>query len=156
MAIHKLNEPAASAGWVLATLSAPLLLAVGNLYRAMRWPVGATPAQLVLGMLAMTSLVLFGVACVPALLEGSTVLGSTAIALVAAQASCFALFYLLFFVLMELAGPVYVSLTGSVGAVVGVGAAVVFLGESAPGGFVIGACLIALGVGLVTRGAAKR
>ena len=47
------------------------------------------------------------------------------------------------------------SLLGAVGAVVGVPIAVFLQGEAPPDGLIVGASLIALGVGLVTWGGMK-
>ncbi|MFC6964558.1 DMT family transporter [Halocatena marina] len=43
LAVLKLSEPDVDAFWVAATLSAPILLAVGNIYRTARWPEGLLP-----------------------------------------------------------------------------------------------------------------
>ena len=69
---------------------------------------------------------------------------------IAAQIATFALQYVLFFVLQERGGPVYMSLLGAVGALVGVPVAVLLLGEAAPAGLFVGATLIAIGIAPIT------
>lgn len=152
LATYKFAEPSAPVGWIAAVLVAPAILAVGNLYRVIRWPVGATPAQLVPGMLAASVVILAVVAgFTPSIPLDAALHTPTAVALMVAQAATFAAFYYLFFVLLDLAGPVYVSFTGSVGAVAGTALAVFLLGEAPPGGLGIAVILTAVGITLVTR-----
>jgi drug/metabolite transporter (DMT)-like permease len=70
--------------------------------------------------------------------------------LVLAQSIAFSVQYLLFFVLQKLGGPVYLSLLGSVAAIVGVPVAIAVLGEPAPEGLLTGGLLIAGGIVLLT------
>ncbi|AFK18477.1 EamA/RhaT family transporter [Haloferax mediterranei ATCC 33500] len=163
LAALKLSEPAVDTFWVAATLTAPILLAGGNIYRTVRWPPGATPEELAPGMLATSGVMLLGVGAIAGLSDGGSEAFSLTIptdhlaptALVIAQAATFSLMYLLYFSLQKRGGPVYLSLLGSVGAVVGVPVAVVLLGEAPPQGLAGGSILIALGVGLVTLGSPK-
>ena len=164
LAAYKLAEPDVSALWVGLTLTGPVLLAVGNLYRTARWPEGATPEALAPGMLAASAAMLLGAGAVAWALpgpEGAFSLavptdGARAAGLVAAQAATFSVQFLLFFQLQKAGGPVYLSLLGSVGAVVGVPIAVLLLGEAWPRGLVAGGALIVLGVALLTVGGARR
>lgn len=71
--------------------------------------------------------------------------------LILAQASTFSVMYVFFFILQKIAGPVYLSLLGSVAAVVGAAIAILLLSEAPPRGFAIATVLIALGIALVTR-----
>ena len=71
--------------------------------------------------------------------------------LILAQAATFAVMYVFFFILQRIAGPVYLSLMGSVAAVAGAAIAILLLGEAPPRGLAIAAMLIALGIFLVTR-----
>lgn len=156
LAVLQLGRPDVPVGWVVATLAAPVLLAVGNLYRSLDWPSGATPAGLAAGMVATAGAVL--------LLAGAAVPGlslavpatSAALGLVGAQAAVFAVLYRLFFVLQDRGGPVYLSLVGCVAAVVGAGVAVSLLGEAAPPGLLPGGALVLAGVALLTAGAARK
>jgi drug/metabolite transporter (DMT)-like permease len=151
LAAFKFAAPDADAVWIAATLMAPVLLAIGNIYRTIRWPPGARPEQLAPGMLAgsVALLAAFALATDSGGPQPWAVPGATAI--VAAQALAFALQYLLFFVLQKRGGPVYLSLLGSVSAVVGVPIAVLLLGEAWPAGIVPGAVLIAAGIALVSQ-----
>ena len=163
LAVLKLSDPDASTPWILVTLSAPVLLAAGNLYRTLRWPAGSGPDQLAPGMLGAAALMLltagaFAEAFASALPGFSLAVptgSSAALLLIAAQAATFAVQYVLFFVVQQRGGPVYISLLGSVAAVVGSAIAIGLLGEAAPRGLVVGGVLIALGVGLLTRGGAR-
>ncbi len=162
LAVLKLSVPGAPTFWIVATLSAPVLFAAGNIYRTLRWPPGTGSDQLAPGMLGTAALMLLVVGALPggfgALPDLSLAVPAgeaAAIALIAAQAAAFAVQYLLFFVVQQRGGPVYISLLGSVGAVVGSVIAIFLLGEAAPQGLFVGGALIALGVGLVTRGGAK-
>lgn len=151
LAAYKFAAPQAPTGWIIATMLAPVILAIGNIYRTARWPEGARPEQLAPGMLAASALLLAGFA----LVSGTPVTLPTqvpgALPIVAAQSVAFALQYLLFFVLQKRGGPVYLSLLGSVAAIIGVPIAVLLLGEAWPGGIAMGAALIAAGIALVSR-----
>lgn len=161
LAVRKLSAPDASLFWVALTLSGPVFLAVGNLYRTARWPEGATPEELAPGMLAASGAMLLAVGAVAAVVPGVpegfslAVGGGVPLGLVAVQAAVFAVQNLLFFALQQKGGPVYLSLLGSVGALVGVPVAVLVLGEKWPAGLAVGGAGIALGVGLLTWGGAK-
>ena len=155
LAMLKLSVPGVPTFWIVVTLSAPILLAAGNIYRTLRWPAGSGPDQLAPGMLGSATLMLLVVGSLPDL-SLAVPAGEAAVTLIAAQAAAFALLYLLFFVVQQRGGPVYVSLLGSVAAVVGSAIAIFLLGEAAPRGLLVGGALIAFGVGLVVRGGTKR
>lgn len=155
LAVLKLSEPDASTFWTLMTLSAPILLAAGNLYRTLRWPAGSTPDELAPGMLGAAALMLLAAGAFPGFSLAVPPGEAAAVLLIFAQATTFAVLYLLFFILQQRGGPVYLSLLGSVAAVVGSTIAILLLGEAAPQGLIAGGALIAFGVGLVTRGGAK-
>lgn len=156
LAVLQLGQPDVPVGWVIATLAAPVLLAIGNLYRSMDWPAHATPAGLAAGMVATSGaiLVLVGLA-VPGLSLAVPATGE-AIGLIGAQAAVFAVLYRLFFMLQDRGGPVYLSLVGSVAAVVGAGVAVWLLGEAAPPGLLPGGALVLAGVALLTAGGTRQ
>lgn len=150
IALLKLDAPAAKAGWILVTLIGPVFLAAGNLYRTLRWPPGERPDSLAPGMLGAAVLILI----VFAALGGGTISvpwSSGAILLIASQAAVFAVQYLLFFVLQKLGGPVYLSLLGSVAALIAVPLAVFALGEAPPRGVLVGGLLIGGGIWLLSR-----
>ncbi|CAN0342561.1 unnamed protein product, partial [Ectocarpus sp. 4 AP-2014] len=152
LAAYKISEPAAEIGWIAAVLAAPVFLAIGNLYRVVRWPAGTTPAQLAPGMLvgSLAILALAWLLAPDSLTEPWSISPWIGL-LIVAQTMTFAGFYYLFFVLLDLAGPVYVSFTGSIGAVAGAAIAIALLGEPAPGGLLLAAVLTGAGVVLVTR-----
>jgi len=151
LASAKFESPDAATGWIVATLFAPVLLAIGNLYRSLRWPAGARPDALAPGMLAASTiltLVFADLAGLPVVPVGTTGAGLGWITL---QMVTFAVQYLMYFNLQRRGGPVVLSLLGSVAAVVGVPVAVVALGEPIPGSLILAAILTAAGIALVTR-----
>ena len=160
LAFFKLSEPDASAFWVILTLSTPVILAFGNLYRTARWPEGSSPDELAPGMLAASGLMLLLVGAAagvtPQAPDGFSLTVPTEraapVLLILGQVAAFSVQYLLFFILQERGGPVYLSLLGSVAAVVGVPVAVFLLGEAVPQGLAVGGVLITLGVSLLTFG----
>jgi drug/metabolite transporter (DMT)-like permease len=154
IAALKTGAPGGPVLWVAATLAGPVLLAVGNLYRTLRWPPGVAADALAPGMMAAAA----GMLLLAGLAPGASLAvpaGDAAPALIAAQAAVFSVQYLLYFELQRRGGPVYLSLMGSVGAVVGVPLAVLLLGEAAPAGLGAGALMIAGGIAAVTLGAAR-
>lgn len=163
LAIYKLTAPDANAIWIIATLSGPILLAVGNIYRTARWPEGAKPDELAPGMLAASALMLLSAGLVAWAFPNTSSDFSFAVPthraapvlIVLAQVATFSVQFFLFFILQKRGGPVYLSLLGSVGAVVGVPIAVLLLGEALPQGLAVGGVLIALGIWLLTFGGAK-
>lgn len=151
LAALKLSQPDAQALWIAATLAVPVILAVGNIYRTKRWPGDVKPASLVLGMLTTSAGVLLAVALLPGFLLAVPLDRAAPTLLILAQAVIFAAMYVFFFILQTIAGPVYLSLLGSVAAVVGAGVAILVFGEAPPPGLAAGSVLIALGIALVTR-----
>ena len=163
LAALKLSEPDVDTFWVAVTLCSPILLAGGNIYRTARWPEGAAPDELAPGMLGAAALILFVVGAVMENFLGRVAQFSLAVPmdhaapvlLILAQMVTFSVMYLLFFVLQKHGGPVYLSLLGSVAAIIGVPIAVFLLGEAPPQGLAVGGILIAVGVGLLTLGDPK-
>lgn len=156
IAVLKLVAPDAPVGWIVAALLIPVLLAVGNIYRTLRWPRGARPEELAPPMLTAASIMLLAAGLLlPGFSLGVPTDRPDALLLIAAQIAVFSVQFLLYFVLQKTGGPVYLSLLGSVGAVVGVPLAVLLLGETAPRGLAVGATLIAIGIALMTRGAGR-
>lgn len=155
LALSGLRAPDAPAGWIALTLLGPVLLAVGNLYRTLRWPPGASAEALAPGMLLAATLMLFAAGALPCLsmllpLEG------WAIGLTVLQAFVFAGQFLLLFALQRAGGPVLLSLLGSVGAVVAIPVAIGLLGEAPPAGLAFAVPLIATGIGLVAWGGERK
>lgn len=155
LAARKFAAPDASVFWILIALCGPVLLAIGNIYRTLRWPDKASPSALAPGMLIAAALLLLGFSVLPNF-SITVPLGEwLPLGLIIIQAGAFAAQFLLLFVLQKTGGPVLLSLLGSVGAVVGVPVAIFLQGESPPAGLFLGASLIALGVALVTWGGVK-
>ncbi len=137
-------------GWIAVALAAPFFVAGGNIFRSLYWPRGATPLSLAPGMLvaaALTLLPYLALAGVPF----APSLDATALALLAIQIAVFTATYSLIFALQALAGPVYLSQIGSVGAAAGAVIAVAVLGEPARPGLVVATLAILAGAFLVNR-----
>ena len=142
--------------WMLAALSAPVIIAVGNLYRSLYWPAGATALELAPGMLLTA-----GASLLLALLATGAPLGPeawnfAASGLLLGQTAIFALLFVLYFMLQKLAGPVYLSQIGSVGALVGLTLATLVLAEPLSARVLAAGALVAGGIYLVNRGARQK
>jgi drug/metabolite transporter (DMT)-like permease len=151
LARSKSAEPHADLVWIAATLSAPIIVAAGNIYRTLRWPPGVSSMALAPGMLAGAAVLLLAVAALGGRAIAIPLKDTFAASLLAAQVLTFSTMYVLYFVLQRLAGPVYLSQIGSVGAVAGVAIAILVLGEATPPALGLAAIFIAAGVYLVTR-----
>jgi drug/metabolite transporter (DMT)-like permease len=151
LAAAKIGGGAVDTPWVVAALAAPVVVAAGNIYRTLRWPPGATAIELAPGMLLASALLLLAFAALAGLPVSLPLDRGAALGLLAAQAAIFAVMYTLYFVLQRLAGPVYLSQIGSVGAVSGAAIAILALGEAPPEGLPAAAVLIVAGVALVNR-----
>lgn len=156
LAANKLTAPDAEVFWVLLALVGPVLLAIGNLYRTLRWPAGVSADALAPGMLIAAAVMLLCAGLLPGFSLAVPGEQPVALWLIAAQALVFAGQFLLLFILQKTGGPVLLSLLGAVGAVVGVPVAVFLQGETPPQGLFAGALLIGIGVALVTLGKAKK
>ena len=153
LASSKASLGDAPLGWILFTLSGPFIIAVGNLYRTMRWPQGVSPLYL-----ASLMLLFAGLYALPTTLalEGSLDWAHVAVLpILLVQTLCFGLLYLLFFVLQKVAGPIYLSLIGSVAAVVGSLIARLWFGEILPANLALAALLIGAGLSCSSSGATK-
>lgn len=155
LAARKFSAPEASVFWIALALCGPVLLAIGNIYRSLRWPDEASPIALAPGMLIAAAIILGLVGLLPGFTLAVPLATALPIGLIVLQASIFAGQFLLLFALQKTGGPVLLSLLGAVGAVVGVPVAVFLQGEAIPEGLVLGGSLIALGVALVTWGGLK-
>ena len=65
LAARKLSAPNADAFWILLALVGPVLLAIGNLYRTLRWPQGVSADALAPGTLVAASLMLLVAGAMP-------------------------------------------------------------------------------------------
>ncbi|MEH6640862.1 DMT family transporter [Vreelandella glaciei] len=156
LAFHKLSAPDADYLWILLALIGPVLLAIGNLYRTLRWPVGVSSDALAPGMLIAASMLLLGVGLLPGFSLHVPMDRSLPMFLIVVQAVVFAGQFLLLFLLQKSGGPVFLSLLGSVGAVVGVPVAILLQGETSPEGLLPGILLIGAGIALLNIGKAKQ
>ncbi|MGP9652856.1 EamA family transporter [Halomonas sp. AOP35-4E-18] len=156
LAFHKLSAPDANYLWIILALIGPVLLAIGNIYRTLRWPEGLSSDALAPGMLIAAAVILLSVGFLPGFSLSVPVDRSLPIMLIAFQAVVFAGQFLLLFLLQKSGGPVFLSLLGSVGAVVGVPVAIVLQGETAPEGLLLGTLLIGAGIALLNIGKAKQ
>ncbi|WP_254795273.1 DMT family transporter [Halomonas sp. QHL1] len=155
LAFHKLSAPDADYLWILLALIGPVLLAIGNLYRTLRWPEGVSSDALAPGMLIAATVILISVGFLPGFSLSVPTDRSLPFLLIALQAVVFAGQFLLLFMLQKSGGPVFLSLLGSVGAVVGVPVAILLQGEAAPEGLLLGTLLIGAGIALLNIGKAK-
>ena len=155
LAAHKFSAPDASIFWIIIALCGPVLLAIGNIYRSLRWPKNVSASALAPGMLVAAAILLAMVSITPnfslTVPQGQVL----PIVLIMVQAGIFAAQFLLLFLLQKTGGPVLLSLLGAIGAIVGVPVAVFLQGEAPPEGLIVGALFIALGVILVTWGGVK-
>jgi len=138
--------------WILAALSVPVVISVGNVYRTLKWPKGASPLVLSAGMMALGGMfaAIFGLALSEPLLPSQP--GFEPWLLAGGQAAVFAVQYYLYFQLQKVAGPVYLSQIGSVAAIAGLGLAFVLFGEVPVLAQVAAVLAVGAGVVLVSRG----
>lgn len=131
--------------WPLIAFIIPVSLAIGNVYRTARWPVGATPVQV--GAAANLGAIPFLVVALASTAEAGTF--SAVLAhpwLVLTQIGVSLAMFLVFFRLQQVGGPTYLSQLGYVAAAVGLAIGTLFLGESYPWPVWVGAGFIAAGL----------
>ncbi len=140
--------------WIGLTLLGPVLLAAGNIYRTVRWPPGASAESLAPGMLfGATALLVIAALVMPVWSLDVPTSSTQALSLIVVQVVIFAGQFLLLFILQKSGGPVFLSLTGAVAAVIGVPIAMIVLKESLlpallPGAALIGAGIINMVIGI--------
>ncbi|OJJ11639.1 transporter [Alphaproteobacteria bacterium AO1-B] len=138
--------------WAVVTLAIPVFLAVGNIYRSLKWPDGATPIELALGMMVVAFIALAIFNAVMGIPVGPAEWTSAALGLLLAQILAFSVQYGLYFRLQQVAGPVYLSQIGSVAAIAGLGLGYLVFSE-VPNLAKLGAiAAVALGIVFVTLG----
>lgn len=155
LASGKAAAPGGLTPWALAALSAPIIIAVANIYRTKYWPQGVTPILLSTGMMIggfLTMLVINRGAGLPMVPD---TWNSTTAGLLAAQIALFAALYDLYFRLQKLAGPVYLSQIGSVAAVSGAALAFGAFGEVPSPAHFAAFAAVGTGIYLVSRKAAS-
>jgi drug/metabolite transporter (DMT)-like permease len=156
LAAGKLSSSDTDGFWILLALLGPVLLAIGNLYRSLRWPKGVSVEALAPGMLIAAAMMLLGAGFLPGFSLAMPMGQSLSFALITIQSVVFAGMFLLLFLLQKTGGPILLSLLGSIGTLVGVPVAIFLLGEAPPEGLFVGAVLIASGVALLVFGNARR
>lgn len=146
----------AAGPWVAVVLAIPVVLAVGNVYRTLRWPRGASPVFLAALMMLGAALTLLPFSFILEPWQLRALVGSPAIARhLMAEVGVFTVLYIFYFLLQKIAGPVYLSQIGTVAAVVGTTIAVLALGEAPPPKLGLAGVLVALGMVLFHRGAPR-
>lgn len=156
LAAGKLSAPNADTFWIVLTLLAPLLLAIGNLYRSLRWPPGVAADALAPGMLLAAASLLLMIGLLPGSSLAVPTEQSLPVILIVVQALVFAGQFLLLLILQKTGGPVLLSLLGAVGAAFGVPVAIYLQGETPPEGLLAGVILIGTGVALLTLSRIRR
>ncbi|WP_417451216.1 DMT family transporter [Kordiimonas sp.] len=142
--------PADALPWMALALLVPVILAAGNIYRAVAWPVGARPRVMAAGVVA-TSVVFFAVASVPFGADLNLMAVAGVWPLVLAQAFVSAGQFLAYFALQRVAPPVIFSLIGQLALAFGLPMGAIFLGESYTAVTFVAVGLMALGlIGVVT------
>lgn len=156
LAVSKVSLGSSPALWVIVAMSTPLTIAMGNIYRTLRWPSGISPMFLASAMLLCGGLMVLPIAL-------ATTPGGFAdifmqprlIPVLVAQTGIFTVLYYFYFVLQRLAGPVYLSQIGSIGATVGTVVAVVVLQESVPPNLAAAALFVVGGIVLFQIGSKR-
>ena len=140
--------------WILAALLIPVFLGIGNVYRTLAWPEGASPRKLA----AHTNLAAVPFLTAVALIQTGTIdlapLAKIPL-LIVSQLAVSTIMFLMFFRLQQVGGPTYLSQIGYVAAAVGVIIGVVYLGESYPVSVWLGAGVVAVGIALSTLSTRK-
>ncbi|MCE8033359.1 DMT family transporter [Halomonas sp. MCCC 1A11057] len=143
-------------GWAALVLAIPLIIALGNVYRTLRWPGEAGPVYLAALMLLGGALALAPFVLIFEMRQVPQLFGPEVISLLLAEVMVFTVLYVFYFVLQKIAGPVYLSQIGMVAALVGTLIAVSLLGEAVPPYLGLAGALVVLGAVLFHRGASRR
>jgi drug/metabolite transporter (DMT)-like permease len=118
----------------------------------LKWPDGATPIELALGMMVVAFIALAIFNAVMGIPVGPAEWTTAALGLLLAQILAFSVQYGLYFRLQQVAGPVYLSQIGSVAAIAGLGLGYLVFSE-VPNLAKLGAiAAVALGIVFVTLG----
>lgn len=141
----EINQPA-SFVWILTGLCIPISLAIGNLYRTVAWPEGATPFELATGSNLAAAIQLFIILLAfSEVSEISDLLQVKKLALMQVVGSV--IMFSMFFRLQQIGGPTYLSQIGYVAAGVALLTGTVFLGERYSFLTWMGAAVIVIGIG---------
>lgn len=141
-------------GWALLILAMPVVMALGNIYRTLRWPEGISPVFLAALMMFGGAATLLPFALLTESSQMASLFSTSAIVqLLVVETVVLAVLYLFFFMLQKYAGPVYLSQIGTVAALVGTLIAIFAFGETPPANLGLAALLVAFGTVLFHRGA---
>lgn len=151
IARSKAAEPGTDLVGMVLAVGAPVVIAVGNVYRTLRWPEGASSFALAPGMLLSALLFLTSGGLLTDQRLAYPFGDISAVALLVIQILAFSTMYVIYFVLQRMAGAVYMSQVGSVGALAGSAIAILALGETPPTALPGVALLTAIAIYLVTR-----
>jgi len=139
--------------WYGVALVAPIVLAVGNVFRTTNWPAGESPLPLAAWSLLGAT---FGIGLTALVLVAAGVLEWPALSfragvIMTGQGLATGLGYAFFFRLQQVGGPVFVSQLSYVNTAVGLGFAVVLFAERLSPWSWLALVLIVIGVLLVNR-----
>lgn len=153
LAVSKASSTDSPVFWIALSTLSPIVIALGNIYRTLRWPSDASPTYLAAVMLLSGGLLLAPFSAMWARGSFSELIESPSVLVfLIAQISIFSVMYSFYFVLQQMAGPVYLSQIGSIAAVVGSAVAIHFLGEASPRNLAVAVALIAAGMIIFQRG----
>lgn len=136
--------------WIGLALAAPVIIAMGNIYRTVDWPEDTSPRLLAPAML-LAAAVMVGIGAVAVRAPLAPATWNVGMILLGGQIAIIAATYALYFVLQKLSGPVGLSQIGWIGAGTGKLMAVVWLGEAVPSVLPWAFLLILAGIVLVSR-----
>ena len=142
----QVDQPA-SLIWILTGLCVPISLAVGNVYRTLAWPEGASPFELAIGSNLAAAILLYVIVVMSSQMDAFLDLlpiKKLALMQIAGSAAMFSVF----FRLQQVGGPTYLSQIGYVAAGVALFSGTLFLGERYSIVTWFGAAVIVAGIGL--------
>ncbi len=149
LALSKISSGDSALFWVALSMMSPIIIAIGNIYRTLRWPWGVSSMYLAAIMLLCAGFLQLPIILLLGDGDFQNLFAQRETAtLLALQVALFSILYLFYFILQRMAGPVYLSQIGLVGAIVGTLAAVILLGENVPQNLLIAAVLVGLGTAL--------
>ncbi len=141
--------------WLAIGLAVPFSLAVGNIYRSLAWPRGASAHQLAYAMLFAAAVCLAGLLMLRGELGTLHLPEGTVRYLLCVQCALTALGYLGYFELQRRTSPVFISQLGYVITLAGLGIGVWILDEPVRLAVWAGVLIVLLGVFLANRREAK-
>lgn len=134
-----------NANWLFIAFLIPVSLAWGNVYRTARWPKDMSPLSMAAAATLSSGLILTVLVLAlrgpMAIMQLAEMPGLSLLQVATSLAQ-----FLVFFRLQWVGGPTYLSQIGYVAAAVGLGAGVIFLGETYPFAVWAGATAIAAGI----------